>query len=769
MRSAKLFIFMLLAALMLSQPMQAQKRSVKILGVSIEGNRTTDANMIRLSSGINAGMEITGDGIQEAIKQLWRLDLFSDIRIEVERELADGVFIVIHVREYPRMEKFEYHGNKKLKKEDIETAANFYPGQVVNPGMLARAKSKMLDKYKEKGHLLAKIKASQEFTREDSSRVNVRFDFDEGRKVQIERITFHGNEMYTDKKLRKQLKKTKENTWLRGGDYDRKKYEEDQGLLLDFYANSGYRDAEIIKDSLSYNDAHNEMYIDIWVSEGPRYHFGDITFEGNKIFTVDELTAQLGFAKGEVYSKKKLEEAIMKHIGSLYYDRGYIYAQAVPQETEDKDHELDIHFMVSEGKQARINEIKITGNSKTKEKVIRREIRILPGDFFSRAMLERSQREVWMLNYFGNVEPKVNPVDEDKVDLEFKVEEKSTDTANMSAGWSEYDRFVGSVGLAMANLMGNGQRLSINWNFGRYYRAVDLGFTEPWLFDTATAAGFNIYNTMRSAEYYGYRQDSKGLSVSMGRRLSWPDNFFRYNLIYGLDQTTLSDFNETYKRYNPNGIVTEQWPRTSSAVTQVISRNSLDRPEFPTAGSELTITNELAGTFLGGTVDYHKHTLRFDWFMPSVWKLVVYTSFQGGYIEGIGNKSYIPYFEYFFMGGAGMSRSIPLRGYNDPLSEDYSAAEGGKAMMKYTAELRVPIAPNPTIFALIFAEAGNVWSDFRHADPMTMKRSVGVGARVYMPMIGIIGFDYGYGFDRVDLYGNRDPKWKMHFVFGKSF
>ncbi len=424
-----------LLVLLLTVAVTAQKRSVKILGISIEGNTTTDANMIRLSSGIAPGTEITGDGIQEAIRQLWRLDLFSDIQVTVDRELPEGVFILVRVREYPRLEKFEFQGNKKLKKDDIESVTNFYPGQVVNPGMLARAKSKLLDKYKEKGHLLARIKTVQDYANADSSRVNVRFVFDEGRKVQIERIDLHGNEHFTDKKLRKQLKKTKVNTWLRGGDFDRKKYDEDLNLLVDFFLNNGYRDAEVLRDSISYNDARNEMYIDIWVSEGPKYQFGDITFEGNTIFTSEELNAQLGFAKGETYSKKKLEEAIMKNIGSLYYDRGYIYAQTVPQESEAPGQKLDIHFLVSEGKQAKINEIKITGNSKTKEKVVRRELRILPGDYFSRALLERSQREVWMLNYFANVEPKVNPVDEEKVDLEFSVEEKSTDTANMSAGW----------------------------------------------------------------------------------------------------------------------------------------------------------------------------------------------------------------------------------------------------------------------------------------------------------------------------------------------
>ncbi len=764
------FIPILFLVLLLPLAGFAQKRSVKILGVSVEGNATVDASMIRLSSGLNAGSEVTGDGIQEAIRQLWRLSLFSDVQILVDRELATGAYLTIHVKEHPRLEKVEIEGNKKLKKDDVDNILNFYPGQVVSPTLISRAKTKLYDKYKEKGYLLAKIKANQYVSREDSNRVLVRFVFEEGQKVQIEKINIHGNAIFSDGKLRKQMKKTKEDRWWRGADFDREKYLEDQNNLLDYYFNHGYRDAEIVRDSISYSEDRSDMYVDLWLQEGPQYTFGDITWKGNTIFSNEQLAANLGFIKGETYSKKKLDEALQKRIGTLYYDRGYIYAQVEPSEVPAENHILNIDFSVVEGKQAKVNEIRIVGNTRTKEKVVRRELRIYPGDTFSRTLLERSQREVWMLNYFGNVEPKVSPIDEEKVDLEFKVDEKSTDTAGMSAGWSERDKLIGSVNLAMANLFGNGQRMSFDWSFGRYYRAFNIGFTEPWLLDTPTLAGFSLYDTKRDAAYYGYKQASRGFSLRIGRRLSWPDNFFRGDWIYRLDETTLSDFNSYYVAANPNGIVTEKWPLTSSSISQIFTRNSLDRPEFPTAGSEVTLTNEFSGTFLGGNVDYHKHTLRMDWFMPAYWKFVLYSSFQTGYMEGIGKSSRIPYLEYFFMGGDGLSRSIPLRGYEDPLGESSSNIEsGGKSYLKYTAEIRIPIAPNPTIFALIFAEAGKVWSDFRHADPFTMKRSVGVGGRVFMPMIGIIGFDYGYGFDRVDYYGNPDPKWKMHFVFGRSF
>ncbi|MDZ7724297.1 MAG: outer membrane protein assembly factor BamA [candidate division KSB1 bacterium] len=765
------FTLLLVLAILSVQPTAAQYSSVKILGISVEGNENTDADMIRMSSGLTPGTTITGEKVQTAIRQLWRLNLFSDVKVLVDRELADGIYITIKVEEYPRLGRYEIEGNEKLKEKDIKEILNFYRGQIVSPAMLARAKQKLLDKYKEKGFLLAQIDISKSSSSADSNRVVVKFTFNEGDKVQVEKIRFYGNNAFDDGKLKKQFKEIKEDRWWRSADFDKDNYRDDLKKVIQFYQNEGYRDAEILRDSLYYNQTRDDMFIDIWVYEGPLYHFGEMTWDGNKIFTDKELSAQLRFDTGDVYSKKKLDEAVYQHVGSLYYDRGYIFATITPQEklNPDDEHILDIRFIVNESKQAKINEIKITGNSKTKEKVIRREIKAFPGQTFNRSLLERSQREVWMLNYFANVEPKVNPISEEKVNLEFAVEEKSTDTANMSAGWSERDKLIGSIGVSMANLFGNGQQLNFDWMFGRYYRSFNIGFTEPWLFDTPTLAGFSFYDTKRDAYYIGYKQVSRGASVRLGRRLRWPDNFFRGDMIYSLDRTELSNFNQYIVEANPNNIINEDWPLISSSVTFLLSRNSLDRPEFPTRGSDVSLRAELAGTFLGGNVDFHKWTFNADWFIPSFWNLVMYTSVHAGYLDGIGDGANIPYLEYFFIGGDGLSRSTPLRGYDDPLSGYRMVDEGGQTILKYTAELRIPIAPNPTIFGLLFAEAGNTWADFRRANPFDMKRSVGIGGRVFMPMVGIIGFDYGYGFDRVDNQGDPNPKWKMHFVFGRSF
>ena len=766
-----LFTFILLLAILSVQPAAAQYPSVKILGISVEGNENTDADMIRMSSGLTPGTTITGEKVQNAIRQLWRLNLFSDVKILVDRELADGIYITIRVQEYPRLERYEIEGNKKLKEDDIKEVLNFYRGQIVSPSMLSRAKRRLLDKYREKGYLLAEIDISRFESSADTNRVVVKFEFHEGEKVQIEKIRFFGNNAFDDGKLKKQFKEIKEDRWWRSADFNKDDYRDDLKKVIQFYQNEGYRDAEILRDSLYYSESRDDMFIDIWVYEGPLYHFGEMTWEGNKIFTDEELSSQLRFDTGDVYSKRKLDEAVYQHVGSLYYDRGYIFATITPQEKLDseKEHVLDIHFIVNESKQAKINEIKITGNTKTKEKVIRRELRAFPGQTFNRSLLERSQREVWMLNYFANVEPKVNPISEEKVNLEFAVEEKSTDTANMSAGWSERDKLIGSLGVSMANLFGNGQQLNFDWMFGRYYRSFNVGFTEPWLMDTPTLAGFSFYDTKRDAYYIGYKQVSRGASMRLGRRLRWPDNFFRADMIYSIDRTELSNFNSYIIEANPNNIINEEWPLISSSVTFLLSRNSLDRPEFPTQGSDVSLRSELAGTFLGGNVDFHKWTFHADWFIPSFWNLVMYTSVHAGYLNGIGKGANIPYLEYFFIGGDGLSRSTPLRGYDDPLSGYRMVDEGGQTILKYTAELRIPIAPNPTIFGLLFAEAGNTWSNFHRANPFDMKRSVGIGGRVFMPMVGIIGFDYGYGFDRLDNQGNPNPKWKMHFVFGRSF
>ncbi len=747
----------------------AQRQTTyKILGISVEGNKTADGNFVKLSSGLAVGESITGDDVQNAVRQLYGLDMFEDVEVLLDRKVGDGIYVTIKVSEFPRLNKIELDGNKKIKKKDLEKELNFFKGQVISPREVARTRRKLTKLYEDKGHLLAEIQPEITPATEEGQ-VNLVIKIQEGNKVQIKTITFHGNHAFANKKLRKQMKGTKQNGLLGGGDFDEEKFHEDREKVLDFYRANGFRNAEILRDSIYYSEAKSDMFIDLWVEEGLKYHVGKITWEGNTLFPSWLLGSRLGFGKGDVFSSKKLQEAVVERLGSMYYDSGYIFATVNPIEKQAQGDTIDLHFLVTEGKAVTVNKIQIAGNTKTKEKVIRRELYVRPGDTFSRDMLIRSQREVFVLNYFSDVKPDVKPIDEEKVDVMVEVVEKSTDTANMSAGWSERDKIIGSIGVAMNNLFGNGQRLSFDWNFGRYYRSFQLGFTEPWLFDSPTLASISIYDTKRSRfssndRFFGgaanyssyYAGHTRGGSLRIGRRLRWPDNYFRTDWIYRLQSSEYEDFPDS--------------DFFTSSITHIFSRNSLNRPEFPTAGSQVTLTTEFAGGPLQGNVGYHKHQLEADWFFPSFWQLVLFTSFKMGYLDKISSDSRIPPIEHFFMGGEGLTNSIALRGYDDPFRVSTGAGELHRTMLKYQIELRVPIAPNPTVFGLAFAEAGNTWLDLSRTNPNDLRRSVGVGARVFMPLLGVIGFDYAYGFDNFDEEtGQRQGRWKPHFVFGKSF
>ncbi len=764
------FVLGVLATVATVQGQADQRRTIKVASISVSGSNIADPNFIKLNSGLTENSEVTGEDIQKAIKQLWALNLFSDIQIILDKEVGDAVFLTILVEEHPRLDKVELEGNKKLKKKDIEKALDFYKGQVLGPRAVKKAETKIKKLYGEKGYLLAEVDATARASSVKHKRI-LRFKIKEGNKVVIEGIKFHGNKYFSNKQLRKQLKDTEENGFLffGGGDFDAEKYSEDLKNLIAFYRKEGFRDAEVLRDSIYYGPLKRDMFIDIWVTPGIRYRFGDISWEGNELYAADFLNQYLDFAKGDVYNKEKIDKAVFEKIGSLYYDAGYIFAGITPQEKPLGQDTVQVHFRVVEGNAVKINKIHIAGNTKTKEKVIRRSLRIHPGDTFSREALMRSQREIFTLNYFGDVRPDVQPVNDDEVDIMLEVDEKSTDTANMSAGFSERDKLIGSIGVTMNNFFGNGQTLSFDWNFGRAFRSFQLGFTEPWFMDTPTLVGLSFFDIKRDSRFIGYDQRSQGATIRLGRRLRWPDNFFRADWIYRIDRTDLTNFTEAFLNFNPQ-VAEQNWPLTTSGLTQVFSRNSLDRPEFPTSGSRFSISTEITGGPMGGNVAFHKHVLQNEWFTPAFLNFVLFNNFQAGYIEGFGNDAEnIPFLELFFMGGEGLSRSISLRGYDDPLSGSVNS-RGGKVMFKYNTELRFPISPNPTIFGLAFAEAGNTWASLDQTDIFDLRRSVGVGMRIFMPMLGIIGFDYAYGFDNIDFAtGEKFGDWKPHFVFGRSF
>lgn len=773
-----------------------QSGSVRLLGLSVEGNVTADEGLIRANSGLVVGTEISGDDIQMAIKQIWQLGLFSDIQIVLERELPAGIFLKIQVEEYPRLEKIEVAGNKKLKKDEIEEVLDFYLGQILRPDQITSARHKLLDAYADKGYLLAQVETRTTISAE-TGKQTLHVDISEGKKVKIKKITYHGNEAhekkkvgfpfsmvywavdwvfpddpFTSKKLRGRMKETKQKGIFRSGEFNDDKFQEDLKVVVEHYKNHGYRDAVVVTDSVQYSEDKRHLYLDIWLDEGSQYYFGDLTFSGNTLYEADELKEQLLFAGGDVYNKEKLDVSVRENLTNLYYDRGYIYANVSPVEIPVGDDTLNVHFKVFEGNEFMVRRILIEGNTKTHENVIRREFVLDPGDTFNVSKLRRSARDVTILNYFSNIIPDVQPVNDQEVDLFFEVEEKSTDQVQMSAGYSERDGMIGSLGFTMPNLFGTGKRFSLDWQFGKIYRTFSVSLTEPWLFDTPTLVGLTFFDTRRGGSYYGFDEKIIGASLRVGRRLRWPDDYFRIDWIYRLERAIYSNFTAGFAAANPRGLVEDE-PRLSSGVTTILTRDSRDNPEFPTTGSVNRYSIELTGGPFGGDDQYHKHIFTSEWYTPILGSLVLYSDTEMGLVSELSDvHQAVPYIEHFFMGGSGLSLGVPLRGYDErvvgPQSGGYAA--GGRTMFKQSFELRLPVVPNPTIFILGFAEAGNVWYNFESTDIFDLRRSVGLGVRLYMPMIGLIGLDYGYGLDYFDpMTGERHGEWIPHFQFGRGF
>ena len=770
----------------------AQEGGYRLLGLTVEGNRSTDQGLIKANSGLILGREVSGEDIQAAIKQLWRLELFSDIEIVLDRQVIEGIYLTIRVVEYPRLETVQVKGNKKIKKDDIMDAIDLLPGQVLRANQVLKVRRSLEELYAEKGYLLAKIEVEPE-TIGEAYRAVLKVNIKEGKKIKIKRIRFIGNEEhekrkpgfpvssaywmvdwmfpdnpFTDAKLRKRLKNTRQKSLFRSGEFKRMKFEEDLENVEKHYHDHGFRDMKVVSDTIYYSDDLKHLYIDIFVDEGNIYYFGDITWTGNTLFTEEELSAKLIFKSGDVYSQEKLDISTYERIGNLYYDLGYIYSSVVPIEVPVGEDTMDIHFNIAEGNQFKVRRITFTGNTKTKEKVIRREFVLKPGDTFDVSKLRRSIREVTILNYFANIIPDVEPISDDEVDLYIEVEEKSTDQAQMSAGYSERDGMIGAIGFTMNNLFGNGQRFSLDWNFGRIYRVFSVSFTEPWFMDTPTLLGTSFFHMKRGGSYYGYTEKIIGGSLRFGRRFRWPDDYFRGDWIYRLEQTEYSNISATLAATDPRGLE-EGVPTVSSGMTQIFTRDSRDNPEFPTEGSVHVLSTELTGGPFGGDEHYHKYIFSAEWYTRLVGKLILYTHSKMGVSSGIGDEP-VPFVERFFMGGSGLQLGEPLRGYDERAVGPYDGVPlGGKTMFKTAFELRFPLVANPTVYGLCFAEGGNCWWTFEDTDLFNLRRSVGLGIRLYMPFVGLIGLDYGYGIDNYEYDGSRKPRWVPHFQFGRGF
>lgn len=809
MRKFILFLFVTIAV---SQAPQ----SFKLKDINVEGNMATSENMVLYTAGLQAGQDVSQEDFRRAVKRLWELGVFSNIQIHFDGETPDGILITIELEESPVLGSVKFQGNKKLKDKKFSEELSYQRGMRLKPNFITKSINTMKQMYMEDGYFLATIKAETETVgKGDDQKQNITFKIREGKKVKIKDIIIDGRdkqfgwvatkkwiplpkflrEKLTLATLRWQMKETKIRSWWRlwAPAYDNKKFLEDLDLLTTFYRDEGYRDFTILSDSVYYEPKKRGLVVHLNVDEGEKYKYRNFTWDGNTLYETEILDKALNLSSGDAFSQSGFDKAVFEEVQSLYMDRGYLYSNIEPFFTPVGEDSIDVHFSITENNQVYIRNINIYGNEKTRENVIRRELDVFPGDLFRRTLLQRSMRKLHVLNYFDptSLSPNVVPVDEDEVDLDITLEEKSSDKASANVGFTGIYGMTGGGNIEFNNFLGKGQVLSFGFDIGTQmsvynaygtpakYESFHVRFMDPMFKDTPNRIGFSLGYQFRgqgnSYYFYPFDQRTRYGSLQWGRRLKWPDDYFRAfweitvrQTEYMGDEDVLEDYIGSFRK------------STGINLTQSISRDSRDRAEFPTQGSTASIVSTFSGGSLGGDEHYHKHVLSLDWYTPTFWKFVLTSSLKMGMIRklDVGQEfTYIPPYERFIMGGNGIPYGTMLRGYPDnsigPLTAQ-GRGIGGNTVAKYSTEFRFPFSENPVVYAMLFAEAGGVWNDtnlmqslgFPRRDPLELKRSAGIGIRFFMPMIGQLGFDMGYGFD--DISGDGEPQgWEYTIIFGR--
>lgn len=737
-----------------------------ILSVDVEGVHSADTFLVLNSSALVPGDIITPGLVQDAIKGVYGLGLFSEVEIDAD-SMEAGVKLKIKVREYPKLRDLKFSGNRKIKTKKFKEKITLFEGRLVSPKEIKNNIERIESLYSEKGYLLVDIETEQTEVEDEEGLVDLEFTISEGEKVRVGKITFLGNRIFADKKLRGKMS-TKQKAFFRSGSFDREKYLEDKDKIIEFYKKEGYIDAVILRDSIWYSDNKTRMFIEIDLREGERYYFGNLTWEGNTLFTDGDFQKKVKFKEGQVYNQEKFDETLFG-FHEIYQDEGYWYAQFDEENTARGD-TLDFHWSITENDPVHIRLINIVGNTKTHEKVIRRELLIKPKTIFKRSVLGRSLREVMILNFFADVVPDWEVLPNGDIDLEIKVEEKPTGQFSVGAGYSAVDKVVGTIGLGVPNLFGTGQTATLNLDFGRNRNTFDISYQEPWLLDTPTSLSGNLY--LQDRNWYDWFTERRiGGSVRIGRRLRWPDNYFRIFSGYRLELVDYpeKDISRSYidrNLNNPYSVDKQDWPLITSSASLTILRDSRDLPQFPTAGSVVSWRGELAGTFLGGDWNYLKQIYSGEHYRTLFWKVVAMVRVKYAEIDGVYHgEDDIPYTERFAPGGVDPDGTI--RGYDDGRVGPYDANGAylrGRFALVYNFELTIALAEQQ-FYILFFADAGNAYRSLE--DIRLFKRyfrSVGPGFRIVIPFIGIMGFDFGYAFD-----GFQRGQWNTHFQIGRGF
>lgn len=754
-------IFLLLF-LGLQSTIFAQNKT-KILEISVEGNIQAKTPLIINQSGLQTGSLLSMDNTSEAIKRLWSLDIFDDIRITTEQE-ENGIKVIIHVKELPAINTFKLEGFKEIKEQDIIPAIDIAKNRAIGNRKIAKMNKQILDIYYKKGFRAATVDIKLTPVAQDSiPRVDVLISMHEGHKVKVKSITFEGNKNISAGKLKK-IMDTKEDHWYSSGEYKQETVEKDKEKIVAFYKSKGYRDASIFSDSLDIDYKNDTAKIIMTINEGQQYKFGKTTFQGNSVFKESELRPFILYKEGETYNEMLIGRA-WQEITVRYNDSGHLRAQVNPIQTARND-SVDIQFDIAEDTISKISKVIIQGNTKTLDKIIRREIQLLPGDSFNRTKFEESARNINLLNFFGGekgkegVEPTYSLDENGKdVNLIYKVSEKQTGVASIGGGYSERDKLVGTLSFSNGNLFGRGQSFNCSVDMGAIRKAYQIGFAEPWLFDTQTSFSFDLYNIQQSDNTTVYGQERRrGGYIRLGRKLSWPSDSRAY-VSYRIEDIYYANPEPTYLYYLQTG--------KTSALSLMLLRDTRDDPTFATDGSRTSATVEVAGGPFGGDFSYYKYLLNNEFYTPLFWNLSFCNRSRIGFLKGYDQNTYVTYSERFMPGGTSYDGFV--RGYaNREVGPMLGGAEiGGETMLVNNLELQIPIV-NKMVYGLVFYDIGNAWRNLTETNPFDVKRSAGVGVRVSIPGIGLIGFDVGYGFDKLEGV-DKVSGWHTHFQFGNMF
>ncbi len=759
-------VHLLILVSLLSLPSPVYSQESVISTVEIEGIVSVDSSLVLNMSGLTKGMKLDLVTVQEALRKIYAMGLFSDVQIRT-RQIGDEANLIIYVKEYPKIVGIDIAGNKKIKTKEIREKIVITEGERVSPAKVRQDVDNITALYNEKGYFLVEVK-SKLVPAEKRGEVVLKFDLKEGERVKIKEIRIIGNRVFSDLKLKKKMK-NKQAGFLRGGHFNAEGFLEDKEKIVEFYKENGYLDAEVFSDSIRYSPDRKYMLVKIFLHEGSQYRFGDAGWSGNSLFTQEKLEQNIKFKKGEIFDQEKYDRTLAD-IYALYHEEGYLYVR-VEDNTVTQDSTLSVIYNISEGIPANIRKIDIQGNSKTREKVIRRELSIFPGQRFRRSALMRSIRDVNYLNFFSNVTPDYQVLENGDIDLVITVTEKPTGNIQFGAGYSQTDKLVGTLGLGIPNLFGNGQSLQLNLDFGKRRNTIQASFTEPWFMDTPTSVGVDIYQ-INKRWYDDFTEERIGGSLRLGRRLKWPDNYFKFFWRYRLEDLRYYDFNDDAGGYlervkgKTYDLSQTNWPLRNSCTDFSIIRDSRDLSQFATRGSAVSWNTELAGGILGGDYHYHKHVFDASKYMKTFWNLVLAVRAKIGVVDGYKNTQ-VPYSERFSPGGTDPDGVI--RGYDDSFigpRDDNGYYLRGRSMLVYNAEYQFPVVEQQ-IYGLLFYDMGNAWEAGKYISPFDfggLYKSAGFGLRLVLPPLGTIGFDMGYGFDK-----ERGGAWKPHFQLGNTF